>query len=284
MGLINYDSPSGLRDFLDERGMGMRKKFGQNFLINPDARKRLLDALDMPAGERVWEIGPGLGAMTAMLLERGALVTAFEIDKGFSGVLRELFGLLPEFTLVEGDVLKTWPQEERAAPYLFGNLPYTIGAVLLADLIEKNRLFSRMVVTVQKEVGRRMAAPPGSDDYSSFSVLCASAYAVTPLAVLKGACFYPIPHVDSQGVRLDLRRDIDPRSYPASFRPLVRRLFASRRKTVRNNLRGFAPSDEIAMEALTVSGIKPESRAEKLSLEEFVALARALEDLNGRRR
>jgi 16S rRNA (adenine1518-N6/adenine1519-N6)-dimethyltransferase len=283
MGLINYDSPTSLRNFLDERGMGMRKKFGQNFLINPDARKRLIDALDMPAGERVWEIGPGLGAMTAMLLERGALVRAFEIEKGFIAALRELFGAVPEFTLVEGDVLKTWGQEEGTAPYLFGNLPYTIGAVLLADLIEKNRFFSRMVVTVQKETARRMAAPPGSADYSSFSVLCASAYTVTPLMVLKGASFYPVPHVDSQGVRLDLRRDIDPRGYPPSFRPLVRRLFSSRRKTVRNNLRGFAPSDEIALEALAVSGIKPESRAEKLSLDEFVALAQALEDLNGRR-
>ncbi|GHV81874.1 ribosomal RNA small subunit methyltransferase A [Spirochaetia bacterium] len=296
---LNYDSPQALRRFLDERGLGMRKMYGQNFLVNPAGRTMLLDALDIERGARVWEIGPGLGAMTYGLLARGAAVTAFEIDKGFIAVLEEFFGGNAAFTLVAGDVLKTWPGMVRIEPelrlgdYLLGNLPYTIGAALLADFIGKNRFFKRMVVTVQKEVARRMAARPGSKDYSSFSVLCASAYRVTPLSVLKGASFYPEPKVDSQGVRLDLRTDIDPAAYPVYFKPLLRCLFSSRRKTVKNNLQTFVssvlkgrgerpdvpglPVGEIGAEVLAAAGIPPNERAERLGLEEFVSLSAALE-------
>jgi 16S rRNA (adenine1518-N6/adenine1519-N6)-dimethyltransferase len=265
----------------------MRKRLGQNFLVNRHARERLLDALDVPRGGRVWEIGSGLGAMTSLLLERGAVVTAFEIDKGFIPVLGEFFGENPSFTLIAGDVLKTW----RTAPlgdYLLGNLPYTIGAVLLADFIEKNRFFTRMVVTVQKEVARRMAAVPGSKDYSSFSVLCASAYTVTPLLVMKGSSFYPEPRVDSQGVRLDLRTGRDPADYPVFFKPLLRCLFASRRKTVKNNLESFAASAAgtalnradlagICGAVLKDAGIAPNERAERLGVDDFAALALAME-------
>jgi 16S rRNA (adenine1518-N6/adenine1519-N6)-dimethyltransferase len=263
----------------------MRKRLGQNFLINPGARRQLLDALEVPPGGKVWEIGSGLGAMTSPLLERGAAVTAFEIDKGFIPVLREFFSGNPAFTLVEGDVLKTW----RAAPpgdYLLGNLPYTIGAFLLADFIENNRFFKRMVVTVQKEVARRMAAKPCSKDYSSFSALCASAYTVRPLLIMKGASFYPEPRVDSQGVRLDVRTDRDPAGYPAFFKPLLRCLFASRRKTVKNNLESFASSAAavnrkdlpgICGAALKDAGIAPMERAERLGVDDFAALAGALE-------
>jgi 16S rRNA (adenine1518-N6/adenine1519-N6)-dimethyltransferase len=265
----------------------MRKRFGQNFLINPDARGQLLGSLDIVPGDRVWEIGSGLGAMTFPLLKRGAVVAAFEIDKGFITVLREFFGGNPAFTLIEGDVLKTW----RTAPpgdYLFGNLPYTIGAVLLADFIEKNRFFRQMVVTVQKEVAQRMIAKPGSKNYSSFSVLCGSAYTITPLLVMKGASFYPEPRVDSQGVRLDLRTGRDPGGYPGYFKPLIRCLFASRRKTVKNNLENFAASAAgagvnraalpgICMAALKYAGIAPNERAERLAVDDFAALALGLE-------
>jgi 16S rRNA (adenine1518-N6/adenine1519-N6)-dimethyltransferase len=261
----------------------MRKKFGQHFLINPDARKLLLDALDFNPGDAVWEVGPGLGAMTWGLLERGALVKAFEIDPGFINVLQAFWGSHPRFRLIAGDVLKTWPQAGDEE-YLLGNLPYTIGSRLLGVLIENNRLFTRMVVTVQRELVQRMGACPGSKDYSSFSVLCTSAYTVQPLKVLKGPSFYPVPHVDSQGVRLDLRTDVDPRTYPACLRPLVRHLFASRRKTIKHNLYSFIVSyiltkQEAAdrtQEVLAGCGIPADTRAEALGLEDFVAMAAAL--------
>ena len=291
--LLNYDSPRELRSFLDERGLGMRKKHGQNFLINPVARSRLLDALELRPGDTVWEIGPGLGAMTAGLLERGARVTAFEIDSAFANALRGFFPAESEsgpFRLIEGDVLKTWPAAGEQPLFLFGNLPYNIGAALLADFIEKGRFFSRMVVTVQREVALRMAAKPGSRDYSSFSILCASVYKITPLQVIKPSSFYPAPRVDSQGVRLDF--DSGREKLPRLFYPLVRSLFSSRRKTIKNTLSNFAASviikhnpgtatlpTDAAVEVLGRAGISTERRPETLSIEEFAALAAFLEEL-----
>jgi 16S rRNA (adenine1518-N6/adenine1519-N6)-dimethyltransferase len=265
----------------------MRKHLGQNFLINSEARRKLLDALAIAPGDRVWEVGPGLGAMTAGLLDRGAEVSAFELDRGFIAALEEFFGGRRGFALIPGDVLKTWPvawAETGGAAFLLGNLPYNIAAALLADFIEKNCFFTRAVVTVQREVARRMGAKPGSADYSSFSVLCASAYVITPLMVLRGASFYPAPKVDSQGVRLDLRSDIDPAGYPPGFKPLVRGLFSARRKTILNNLQNYLNSRiliggggrELAMDMLEKTGIDPNERAENLGLEEFSALAAAL--------
>jgi 16S rRNA (adenine1518-N6/adenine1519-N6)-dimethyltransferase len=279
---INYDSAAALRGLLEEQGLGMRKKFGQNFLINPGIRKRLVDALEIGEGDDVWEIGPGLGAMTRELLDRGGRVRAFEIDPGFIGLLKELFKDHAGFTLTEGDALKTWRQAQ-AAPYLLGNLPYNIGAVLLANFIEEGRFFKRMIVTVQKEVARRMAAKPGSADYSSFSVLIGSAYKVSPLMVISGASFYPAPRVDSRGIRLDLRAGIAPR--PPLFYPLVRQLFSSRRKTIKNNLQSFVSSRimkpetgplDIVLPVLEQCGIKPEERAENLTIEQFAELAERL--------
>ena len=296
---INYDSPSELSAFLKERGMGMRKKYGQNFLINPTARLHLLDALELQMGDEVWEIGPGLGVMTAGLLERGGQVTAFEIDRAFIGVLKELFAAkgsasVSAFRLIEGDVLKTWRSVDSAGegPLLFGNLPYNIAAALLADFIERGRFFKRMVVTVQREVALRMAAVPGSSDYSSFSVLCSSAYKVTPLKIIKASSFYPAPRVDSQGVRLDrLSRQ---NALPKFFYPLVRGLFSARRKTIRNTLSTFAASvimdyakadakdqrsvRDLAAEVLSRSGVSGERRPETLGIEEFAALAVFLEE------
>lgn len=287
---LNYDSPAELKKYLESRNMGMQKKFGQNFLINPHARKTLIDSLEAQSGSAVWEIGPGLGAMTAEMLSRGFLVKAFEIDRGFIDALKDLFAGEGRLEIIAGDVLKTWKTALPASPYLLGNLPYNIGASVIADFIEQKCFFSRMVVTVQKETAERMAAKPGERDYSSFSVLCSMAYTVKPLMTLKGASFYPPPHVDSQGVRLDFRQDVNFADYPAVLTPMVRSLFSSRRKTVQNNLQNFLSSGimnvsrntssrDIAAAVLDASGIDYMERAENLTLDEFTSLARSLEKL-----
>jgi 16S rRNA (adenine1518-N6/adenine1519-N6)-dimethyltransferase len=277
--MINYNSASALRAFLDEEGLGMRKKFGQNFLINPAARSALADALGAKQGEEVWEIGPGLGAMTAALLEKGLSVKAFEIDPGFIRVLKKIFEQEKNFSLVEGDVMKTW-RTQTAAPFLLGNLPYNIAAALLADMIEKGRVFSRMVVTVQKEVALRMAAAAGSPDYSSFSVLCASVYTVKPLMTISPSSFYPQPNVDSMGVLLE-NRGAAP--YPSIYYPLVRALFASRRKTIKNNLTGFVASrfgkKDICQAVFKETGLSGGERAEELAPDVFLSLAKAIENM-----
>ena len=280
-----YNSGSALRSFLEERGLSIRKKWGQNFLINPRAREFIVNALEAEAGASVWEIGGGLGCMTNELLDRGMNVTVFEIDEGFCSILSDLFAANSNFSLVSGDVLKTWKTKERV-PYLLGNLPYTVAAVLMGNLITEHCLFSRMVITVQKEVALRMAAKPGSKDYSSISVLCASAYSMKIIMTLKGASFYPAPHVDSAVIRFErLPERVLP---PDHFYPLVRSLFASRRKTIISNLQNFVSgsctirpqdSSSVAAEALKNCGVDGRERAEKLPVEGFFALAEELAKL-----
>jgi len=284
---INYNSATALRAFLDQEGLGMQKKFGQNFLINPETRKALVQALDAQSGDDVWEIGPGLGAMTALLLETGLKVKAFEIDLGFIRILKNIFSGNKNFTLVEGDVMKTW-REHQAAPFLFGNLPYNVAAALLADFIENNCIFSRMVVTVQKETALRMAASAGKPDYSSFSVLCASAYKVKPLMTIRPASFYPQPNVDSMAVLLEKKAA---QNYPAVFYPLIRALFASRRKTIKNNLLTFLSSrfgdslqnksavQDLCSSVLQSNSLNGTERAESLGLETFLSLALSIDNM-----
>jgi len=280
---INYNSSSALRAFLEQEGLGMRKKFGQNFLINPKVRKSLVDALC--ADDEVWEIGPGLGAMTALLLEKKLKVKAFEIDNGFIRILKNIFSDDENFCLIEGDVLRTW-QNENPTPFLLGNLPYNIAAALLSDFIEKKLIFSRIVVTVQKEVALRMSASAGSGDYSSFSVLCASAYNVKPLMLINKESFYPQPNVSSMGVLLEKKGGLE---IPPLFYPLVRSLFVSRRKTIKNNLTSFISScginiqgvsaKDICADILNKNGLNENERAENLDLPVFLSLANYINNM-----
>ncbi|MDR2729647.1 MAG: 16S rRNA (adenine(1518)-N(6)/adenine(1519)-N(6))-dimethyltransferase RsmA [Treponema sp.] len=283
--MINYNSALQLRNFLDSEGLAAQKKFGQNFLINGEIRNALAGALN--ASGEVWEIGPGLGAMTAVLLDRGIPVRVFEIDQGFIRVLKRTFGGISNFSLVEGDVMKTW-QSQKEASFMLGNLPYNIAAVLLADFVEKGRMFKRMVVTVQKEVALRMAAAVGSPDYSSFSALCASAYNVKPLMTIHRSSFYPKPNVDSMGVLLESRNTQRP---PEMFFPLLRALFSSRRKTVKNNLCKFIAScksddtpdensvNDCCAAILAAAGLKGGERAEILDPEAIISLARNIDNM-----
>ena len=143
---INYDSPVALKNFLDSKGMAMQKKFGQNFLINSQARKLLVDSLKVDENTTVWEVGPGLGCMTSEIIQRGAKLTAFEIDRGFAAVLKEIFEGNENFSIVEGDVLKTWKNyyKENGLPdRFFGNLPYNVAAAIVADMISEEVRFPR---------------------------------------------------------------------------------------------------------------------------------------------
>jgi len=276
---LNYNSSLELKTFLEQQGLGMQKKFGQNFLVDANAKKILVEALGIQAGDEVWEVGPGLGAMTALLLEKNVKLKAFEIDKGFIRILKELFGGNDHFNLIEGDVMKNWEKHvsSSASPrYLFGNLPYNIGAALLADFIEKRHIFQRIVVTVQKETALRMAAKAGTKDYSSFSVLCASSYKVKPVITIRPSSFYPQPNVDSMGVLMESKGVT---LFPPGFFKLVRALFASRRKTIRNNLTAFVNSKEICEAVLSENGLTGSERAETLEVDMFLSLAKSLDNM-----
>lgn len=274
----DYNSAKNLKEILDQNGFSMQKKFGQNFLINPDARKKLIDCLDINKNTKVWEIGPGLGAMTSEILERGADLTVFEIDRGFISLISEFFKPYSEknkFRIIEGDVLKNWKKElEKGKPdRLFGNLPYNIAATIIADTIENNIRFDKCLFTVQKEVAQRMCAKAGSEDYSSFSVLCNWAYDIKPVLDLNGNNFWPKPNVDSRAVIMTPKENFPCCKEPEHFCKLQRALFSSRRKNVRNNLTGFIKNNDKALEYLKKAQIDPTLRAEVLSLEQILHLS-----------
>ena len=282
----DYNSPAALKTFMESQGFSMQKKFGQNFLVNEDARKRLVDALEVGEGVKVWEVGPGLGSMTSEILERGSDLTVFEIDKGFAGLISQFFEGYSKkgtFKLVEGDVLKTWKKqldENNLPDRFFGNLPYNIAATIIADTIENNVRFDKCVFTVQKEVAVRMCAQPGSEDYSSFSVLCNWAYDVKPLLDLTGGNFWPKPNVDSRAVVMNKKEGFPGCNNPKLFVRLQRALFSSRRKTVRNNLSGFLKNNDLTLQALSEAEIDPMKRAEVLTIPQMLKLSDVIDKLN----
>ena len=280
----DYNSPAELKQVLDANGFSMQKKFGQNFLINEDARRRLVDALELTEGMKVWEVGPGLGAMTNTILERGADLTVFEIDRGFASLISSFFEDYTKcgtFRIVEGDVMKTWKGQLKSAGQpdrFFGNLPYNIAATIIADTIENNVRFEKCVFTVQKEVAQRMCAKPGTADYSSFSALCQWAYDVKPLLDLAGGNFWPKPNVDSRAVVFTKKADFPCCKNPELFIKMQRALFSSRRKTVRNNLSQFLKNNDLAVSCLEKAGIDIMKRAEVLTLPELLHLSDVIED------
>lgn len=282
----DYNSSIALKKFMEEHGFSMQKKFGQNFLLNENARIKIVDALELETDMSVWEVGPGLGAMTNEILNRGVNLTVFEIDKGFTSLLPlffEEYVKSEKLKIVEGDVLKTWKKNlsPSAIPNrFFGNLPYNIAATLIADTIENNVRFEKCVFTVQKEVALRMSAKPNSENYSSFSVLCNWAYDVKSLFDLSGGNFWPKPNVDSRVVVLTKKQNFPCCENISLFMKMQRALFSSRRKTVRNNLNEFLKNNELTLECLEKAKIDSMKRAEVLTIEQMLNLSDILNSYN----
>ncbi len=277
-GVPDYNSPKALSAYLEARDLGMRKKYGQNFLVNPDVRRRVADLAEIEPGILVWEIGPGLGAMTAEVLARGARVDAFEIDPGFSAALRDIFGPEGRFRLREGDFLRTRKAAlaEGRPDRILGNLPYNSAAAMVAAILEDGPPPKRMVFTVQKEAARRMSSSPGTKDYASFTVLCRSVCEVRAVFDIGSSSFWPAPRVTSSVVLMTPRDDTAPEAGTAGFTRFVRSLFSSRRKTAVNNLRALGKIGAEVAGVLASLGFPENVRAEALTPDELVAFYRAI--------
>lgn len=277
--LASYNSPGEIEHFLKVNGMAPSRRFGQNFLISRAVRERIVGLLELKGGETVWEIGPGLGAMTTHLIDKTAELVLFEIDRRFIEYLQQLYGEKKEVRIVSGDVLKTWQgvyARQGRADIIFGNLPYNSAAAIIASVIEHGDPPPRMVFTVQKEVGERMTAAAGTKDYSAFTVLCSFACRIEDCGNISPGSFYPRPRVTSKVVKMVRRDDRDYRLLPivSSF---TRSVFASRRKTIRNNLAAGGWGREIGPGRLNTlleeSGIDPNRRGESLPAEVIIDFA-----------
>ena len=258
-----------------------RKRFGQNFLRAPHVVGQILAAAGLSPGERVMEIGPGLGALTDQLLAAGAEVLACEVDRDLAAALEERGE--EHLTVHQGDVLKdAWPALLTAPPYkLVANLPYNISSQVLFKILDHRPLFSRLVLMFQKEVGDRLLAAPATRDYGILAVLVQNWYTVTRVAKVAPGCFHPPPKVESVVLRFD------PRSQPlaavadeAAFRGLVRAVFAQRRKTLRNGLLGAGYAPAMVDRALDAMALAPTCRGETLTIAQMARLAEVLEEEN----
>ncbi len=281
--LTSYDSVNELKRFLDENGFAMRKRFGQNFLVSPGGREKILKALDLKGGEYVWEIGPGLGALTHELVKKAGRLVVFEIDRGFIRYLEEAFGNEDGFSIVEGDAVKSWKSflsGDSPPDRIAGNLPYSAASAIISSFIEADVIPDRMVFTVQKEMGERMSARPGSKSYSSFSMLCQFRCSVHGYGDLKPGSFYPQPEVTSRIIGLTPHnqfKDVDKKLFFA----FISDLFISRRKKIRNNiLRGRLTkmySEEAILSALENASIDPDDRGENIDVPRAAAAVKWLQ-------
>jgi 16S rRNA (adenine1518-N6/adenine1519-N6)-dimethyltransferase len=263
-------------------GLGPRKRWGQNFLINRGAREKIVKFLELQDGDRLWEIGPGLGAMTKMVASEPIDLTVFEIDPGYVEYLKRAMIEYDRFRIVSGDVIKTWQSEceQYGVPHkVLGNLPYNAASAIIASFVENNILPSRLVLTVQSEMGDRMTAKEGQKNYSSFSILCQSAFHVKDCGVLNPGSFYPVPRVSSRIVLLTphgLYQDMKDRKI---FQALIRDIFVSRRKTIKNNLSAMSGQrfarfgKDLLYRIFEEEGIDLSWRPERIKVSQFVSLA-----------
>lgn len=259
-------------------GLRMSKKLGQNFLIDARIVQGIVEAAEIEPGDRVLEIGPGIGTLTQGLAEAGADVTAVELDKKLPTVLKETLKAYDNVRIVPGDILKVnIPEIMGEAPFkVAANLPYYITTPILMTLLERRLPITHMVTMVQKEVAERMTAKPGSRIYGALSV--AVQYYTEPEIVLDvpPRSFIPAPEVMSVVVSCRVRKEpaVAVQDEKLFFR-VVKAAFGQRRKTLMNALKGGGFPKEAVRDALEQSGIAPTRRGETLTLEEFGRLADA---------
>ncbi len=257
-------------------GLHASKRLGQNFLIDPGIVNGIVRAAGIIEGDRVLEIGPGIGTLTQGLLEAGAHVTAVELDKKLPTVLAETLKGYERFTLVPGDILKVdIPAIMGEGPFkVVANLPYYITTPILMTLLERRLSITDMVTMVQKEVADRMRARPGSKDYGSLSVAVQYYTEVEKVLAVPPRSFLPAPEVDSAVVacRVRMAPAVAVQDEKLFFR-VVRAAFGQRRKTLANALKGGGFQPETVVNALAKAEIDPKRRGETLSLEEFARLS-----------
>jgi len=246
-----------------------RKRFGQHFLHDPAVLQRIVQVVAPVPGEHIVEIGPGQGALTALLLARAGRMDAVEIDRDLAALLRQRW---PDtLTLHESDALKFDFEalaRERGGPLrIVGNLPYNISTPLLFHLLDTVEHVLDMHVMLQKEVVERMAAEPGSDAYGRLTVMLAPRLDVQWLFDVGPGAFQPPPRVWSAVARLTVRPE-PLFAIPEAYGRVVAAAFSQRRKTIRNSLRGL-----VAAEAWEATGVDPGARPEVLSPAQFAALA-----------
>lgn len=272
-----------LNDRLKKHHITLQKKYGQNFIGDPALLERIATVCDWQPGDRALEIGPGAGTLTRAIAREAEEVLAVEIDRRLAPLLEETLADCANVHLVFTDALKAdldalmrdtlgWDGRYK----LIANLPYYITTPLIMHVLEDSEKVSELVIMVQKEVGERLCAAPGSKAYGAVTVMVQYAATVARAFDVGRHAFVPAPEVDSTILHLIPyeKRPIQAQS-DAVLRRIVKAAFSQRRKTLRNSLSSLGCDKALIKQALEAAGIEDSRRAETLSVAEFVALADA---------
>jgi len=278
-------TPATVHALLADHGIHPKKSLGQNFLVDANIARRIVGLAGVEDGSRVLEIGPGLGSLTLALCAQGAQVVAVELDARLAGVLVSVLdqaGVAEQVQVEVADAnrvdlegLLAGLRSGAPGPVTcVSNLPYNVAVPVVMRLLEDVPSVTRIVVMVQREVGERIAAKVGDDQYGAVSVKVAYFAEAALVGKVPPSVFVPRPKVDSALVRLE-RREAPPVDVPSedALFGLVRAGFAQRRKMLRRSLSGLLGDRATAV--LDAAGVEPTARAEELDLDAWAAVARS---------
>jgi len=255
-----------------------KKSLGQHFLIDPVIVSRIIEALDPQPGETVLEIGPGQGVLTLPLVNTQSEIVAVELDRRLAPELEMAFKDRPNFRVIEADILAIDPFSVGLKQFaLVGNLPYNITTPVMDWLLRYHDAIDRAVLMMQKEVGQRVASPPGKRARSTISVLTSLFYDSETICDVPPDAFKPPPKVDSVVARFKRHNRIYEIGDPARFEKFVRFCFAGKRKNLLNNLNVAYPIKRAELEQIIteICG-SAKIRAEQLELDQFIELSQAI--------
>ena len=260
-----------IRELLDSASLSPRRDLGQNFVADPNTVRRIAELAHVGTGDRVVEIGAGLGSLTLSLADTGADITAIEVDRGVVPILRDVVADRANVHVVEADAMALDWSELLAghdAWVLVANLPYNVATPLICDLLDTVPAIARMLVMVQREAAERFAASPRTPAYGAVSVKTAYWADAKIVGQVPASVFVPRPNVESSLVAIT--RHTPPTTDPTTLFTLVRAGFGQRRKMLRRSLAGI-----VAPQAYEVAGISPTARPEELDVDAWCRLTDA---------
>lgn len=281
-------TPAKTREILGKYGFSFKKSLGQNFLIDTNILRNIVEHAGLTKETGVIEIGPGIGALTEQLARNAQKVVAYEIDQRLFPILEDTLSPYNNVHIIHEDVLKADIQAMIQTEFaglkeimVVANLPYYVTTPILFKLLEEHLPIRGIVVMLQKEVADRISARPGTKEYGSLSIMIQYYTLAETAMIVPKSVFIPQPNVDSAVVKMILREKpaVAVKNEPFFFQ-VVKMCFAQRRKTILNNLAGGLPNGKLKkaeiLKGLAEAGIDPARRGETLSVEEFGALSDAL--------
>ena len=253
------------------------KSLGQNFLIDDSVPRDIVSGAEVDENDLVIEIGPGVGTLTAQLLNKAKKVVAIELDNDLIPILTQEIGDNPKFTLIHNDALKVNFNEvigEEKSVKLVANLPYYVTTPIIVKLLKEKYNFKSLTIMIQKEVAERMNAEPGNKDYGSLSLLVQYYCNTRIVRKVPPQCFIPRPKVDSIVIRLDRLEEPKVKGENEKlFFEIIRSSFNMRRKTLWNGVKNIGLSKESLELAFKEANVDPKRRGETLTINEFAILS-----------